>query len=82
MRPIEEGWQSYLKKVVNPANSARQIEEMRRVFYAGAMIAFVACTSVAPDEVSEDDGVATLQAIHNDIEAFQAELIPTRGGVN
>ena len=44
--PIATGWQSYLNNVVNPANSPDQIAEMRRVFYAGAMIAFVTSRAI------------------------------------
>jgi hypothetical protein len=81
--PIEEGWQSYLKNVVNPAASFRQIAEMRRVFYAGAMIAATECFSVGADvEEDEEKALAKLRAVNNDIESFQMELGAGANGVN
>lgn len=72
--PIKKGWDSYLKSVVNPKNNAEQIAEMRRVFYAGAMVSFVAYRNVGEDHVTEEDGVEILMAMQEEIEGFQEEL--------
>ena len=80
-RPIEEGWLSYKANVVNPLNSPSQIAEMRRVFYAGAMIAATACFAVANAD-DDQDALAQLTAVNNDIESFQAELGMSAHGTN
>lgn len=72
--PIEEGWESYRRSVVNPLNSPQQVAEMRRVFFAGAMISFVAVTQAGAEGMTEDQGVEVLKRITADIESFQKEL--------
>lgn len=71
--PIEAGWKSYLEEAVNPKNSREQIMEMRRVFYAGAMIATIAFSNAA-DHLDDADRVKAIAAIHSDLTSFQSEL--------
>lgn len=70
---IETGWQSYLSRVVNPANMPDQIAEMRRVFYAGAMVRFVAMTQAT--DLIEEDAIRVLRAMEEDLKSFKKELI-------
>lgn len=72
--PIETGWQSYLSRVVNPANTPDQIAEMRRLFYSGAMVTFVAMMQVP--YLLEKDGLRFLRAMEEDLKSFKKELVP------
>ncbi len=71
MNRIQQAWDSYLRDVVPVGAPAVQITESKRAFFAGALAAFTVYTDVAPDDVSEEEGVARLEALYQELEAYK-----------
>src|SRR5262245_21293117 len=64
------GYRAVLPREASPV----QIEECRRPFYAGAFALLMTFARIGTDEVTEDAGVAHLEALQHECEAFIAEL--------
>ncbi len=67
---IETEWQSYLQQVVPENPSSVQVQETRRGFYAGAQSLLTLITKVGIDDVSEDQGVAHIERLNRELDAF------------
>jgi hypothetical protein len=72
---IQSGWVSYRTCVMPDEAGPTQITEMRQAFYAGAWFMLQAFNKVGAVDVSEDAGVAYLERLARDLEAFQDAVI-------
>lgn len=72
---VAAAFASYRAEVIPAAAPAVQVEECRRAFYAGSysMLMNVA-NGIGDDSTSEDDGVAQLEALKTECEAFAVAL--------
>lgn len=66
---VEEGWITYLQKVLPVNCSPIQRRETKRAFYAGAWYLLQEFKNM-PDDLSEDAGVAWLQARQDEMRRF------------
>lgn len=71
---VFEIWSLYRTEVLYAVTNPVQIEETRRGFYAGAAAILDLLLRVSPEEVSEDQGVEMLQALHDEIKAFATDI--------
>jgi hypothetical protein len=70
---IEAEWRCYREMVIPPAASDAQLVEMRRAFYAGAMIAFqamVQCSRCGDTEREKEAAAHHLLTLKEQVEAF------------
>jgi hypothetical protein len=68
---VAASWDTYRAGVVPADAGEEQIAATRAAFYAGAYFLLVgALLTIGDDSTSEDDGVAQLEAIKQEIEAF------------
>lgn len=74
MNRIQQAWESYLRDVVPVGAPAVQITESKRAFFAGALAAFAVYTDIAPDDVSEDEGVQRLEDLMAELDAYKATV--------
>jgi hypothetical protein len=76
---IERGWLQYAERVL-PKNAPKiQIQESRRVWYASAAHMLEAIsTAVGPDSVSEDEGIAILAGVQDELDAHIAAVLGGR----
>ncbi len=74
MGQVSEQWDLFARMVLPVRVSMVQTTEMRRAFFAGARTMLRLCTEVAPDEVSEVQGVAMLEALHEEMCQYAREL--------
>jgi hypothetical protein len=68
---VKASWESFEEAVMPPDAGRVQRQEMRRAFYAGAWAVLCTVREVGEESVSEADGVATLEAIKAELQAFQ-----------
>ena len=67
-------WTTFRSEVLREITNPIQIEETRRGFYAGAAAMLDLMVRVAPDDVSEDQGVEMLEALHQELRAFGTDM--------
>lgn len=73
---IEALWQEFSKAL--PAGmSEHEKRERRRMFYAGAT-GMLVMMSERVSELSDDAGVAVIEALHQESQAFHAEMMAGR----
>lgn len=72
MRKITEHWADYVRKVLPRDVNEIQVQECRRVFYAGAKAYQKICMAMVADGVSDDDGHDVLADIESELQAFSA----------
>lgn len=72
---IEPGWEGFRQAAISPAAGPNQLSEMRKAFYAGVVIIYTALLNAAT-EPGDEAGVAVLEAVHAELEAFEKELKP------
>jgi hypothetical protein len=70
---IREAWLSYQRQVIPSNASDAQIVGSRFAFYAGAAVMFEMLSTVGEHVVSEDAGVAFIEALNQELRAFVAE---------
>lgn len=71
---IRDAWQSYREHVLPPDAPSVQVQECRRAFYAGAHSVLCVVTAIGDDSVSEDQGLDTLTALHEENDRFLADV--------
>jgi hypothetical protein len=75
MTPIQCAWEAYSGRVIAKDASTGQRLEARRCFYAGANAALQALIKLGDDDCSDAVGAATIEAMHNECEAFIRDLM-------
>lgn len=70
MRKLASAWDTFVAAVLPPSAGPVQRQEMRRAFYAGAQAALLVTVAISEPEVSEEAGVATLEALHEECRQF------------
>lgn len=82
LNSLENEWQGFAKMVL-PANaSAVQRAEMRKAFIAGAYTVLTNLQEIGQDHISEIEGVAHLESIKKECEAFQRQMMHEYGKRN
>jgi hypothetical protein len=67
---IGDQWRSYAEQIV-PADAPKvQMQETRRAFYAGAQALFGVCFEIGGDDVSEDEGLRSLESVREELNRF------------
>lgn len=79
MRTVYQQWVEFRDKIMPADAPPVQREEMRRSFYAGYFAALCTCQDIGEDSVSEEQGVETLQAHHDECSLFFKGLIHRAG---
>ena len=67
---LQQSWQSYSKAVMPNNAPPIQVQEMRRAFYAGATAMLDITKLLGEEDVSEETGVAALEALQQEIVDF------------
>lgn len=75
MTSIGAAWESYRREVVPGDAPAVQVQECRRAFYAGAKATLGVLLVIGDDAVGEDDGVAIIEALHEESRAFMRDVL-------
>jgi hypothetical protein len=72
---IADGWGRFEKLVLDSNAPPIQRQEMRRAFYAGVHLALMIARDLIGDpEVSEEVGIAALNSMHDEIQAFNRAI--------
>jgi hypothetical protein len=74
VRTIKESWESYEDLVIPKTAGPVQRHETKQAFYAGAFVVFGITEMVAEPYVPEDMGIAQLEALKAELEAYRAEI--------
>ena len=74
METIAEAWDKYREKVVPENCSLIQKMETRRAFYAGAQSMLTIVKAIGSDAISEDHGIAILEALQQEQLEFIASI--------
>lgn len=74
MNTIKEHWESFAAAVIPNDASPYQIQDMRRAFYGGAMSAYNLCADIGLSSVSEEEGMAILENLEEEIRIFRLEV--------
>lgn len=74
MRTIADQWASYEAEVLPATAGETQRIETRRGFYAGAQALLALINSVSIDDVSEDQGAAMIEQLHQELMAFSRDV--------
>ncbi len=74
MKTIAEMWSSYQRDVVPKGASATQIQETRRAYYAAIFYFIRMLEEIGEDHVSEEQGVAYLEARKTEAMNFAVEV--------
>jgi len=75
MLTLKEHWQAFSKLVIPDSASEAQRLCMRDAFYAGLSTMFDAMTSDYMEELPEDEAMAVLVALHQELYAFKMEAL-------
>lgn len=70
---VRAGWERYAAKVIPGDAPEIQRSETEAAFFAGALIALQALLQITLDDVSEEEGVDRLDALHREVNAFFRE---------
>ena len=62
---IEARWKNFREKVIPAGAGEAQVNDMRRAFYGGAMVAL--SLSIEASKFSEDVGTTIISGLHNEI---------------
>lgn len=74
MNTIQDYWEDYSKKVMNPEAGETQRIETRLAFYAGAFSVLNIMISL-PEDISEDAGAAIIDGLHEEIKLFSKRSV-------
>lgn len=81
LETVAQMWRSYESNVMPKDPSPIQVQETRRAFYAGALALFnVASYGIGAPSVSSEDGVAYLERIETEMNAFFIDEIAAQEG--
>ena len=75
MGTIKESWESYKELVIPKTAGPVQIAETRQAFYAGAHVVFGITTMIGEPFVPEELGLAQLDALKAELDAYQKEIM-------
>jgi hypothetical protein len=76
---IGDLWLSYLDQVIPVGAPLVQIQESKRAFYAAAgLVLDLLMSGIGDDTVSEEDGVAYLESLHQEVRAFVGDVVNGR----
>lgn len=71
---IAEQWQSFEQQVIPKTAPAIQREEMQKAFFAGALAVLGVAFELGSEDVSEEDGAATLEGMKRECLEFMAKM--------
>jgi hypothetical protein len=71
---IYSGWKSYRETVLPRDAGQVQIDETRRAFYAGALIILQAAYQLGEEGLTDEEGVARIDALWQELNAFRATI--------
>lgn len=81
MKTIQQEWELFAKSIFRRQKiSETQRTEMRKAFFAGATAMLAMVQETGEPEVSEDEGVAHLDALHDELLAFMQSTFDKRSG--
>lgn len=73
---IDAEWIGYREAVIPAGASSTQVEASKRAFFAGAMsLCGIIANALSPDMESTEEDIATITAIHNELQAFSEIVI-------
>lgn len=72
-RTLAAMWESYKQQVIPPGTSAAGIKNNQFAFYGGASYVLDLLLAIGDDDVSEDTGLAALERLHHELEAFATQ---------
>lgn len=78
MNTIQAMWASYEAEVIPFDAGATQRTECRRAFYAGARTVLGTLWNLGSLDVSEDAGVAVIEGMHQEAQAFAGDVLAGR----
>lgn len=70
MKTVAQEWDKFVVLVLPTNAPPIQRQEMRRAFYAGVQSALALSWDIGGDDVTEDQGIAQLEAWHQECQAF------------
>ena len=73
LKSLAECWQEFATQVIPPGASPEQMHRAEMTFYAGAAFMFDQNLAIA-DEISDDVGVAHLEAIKRELHDYAERL--------
>lgn len=71
---IEAGWLAYAQEIVPKSAPSVQVQESRRVFFAGAAHVFAMLGALGGDEFSEDQGVAVMDRLLAELQQYGRDV--------
>ena len=74
MSILQEGWKKFKDKVIPKDASPVQVRDMKRAFYAGAMVTDGYYDMFSRPEISEDEGVSMIQKYKEEIDLFFVDV--------
>lgn len=77
MKTIGEYWKSFESAIIPTDAPDIQKREMRKAFYAGAASVADIQYRIGCDDVSEEEGMKTLEKLHRDIDEYYVKFIVT-----
>lgn len=73
---IEEAWQEYKAKALDPVGAGEvQVDEARRAYYAGAGMVFSEVYGISDDSVTEDEGLDIIEGIGVELAKYLQDFI-------
>jgi len=79
MKTVQQEWESFSKEVFRGMDvSKTQSDEMRKAFFAGATAMLAMVQETGEPEISEDEGVARLDALQDEVVAFMRSIVDAR----
>ena len=83
LKSIETEWKGFSEMVFKNINpSSNQTEEMKKAFFAGAWVILCAMREIGKPHISEDAGVAYMEARHQEGLAFFKKLMKDYAELN
>ena len=73
---VQDQWESFAATVIHPDAGPNQRDQMRLAFFAGAWAMFSMLTDVGETDVTEDQGLAVIEALRLECIAFAKSLKP------
>ena len=76
---LAAGWEDFRRRVLPADAGAVQISEMRKAFYAGAAVMYDQMV-LGPVAMSDEQTERHLQALHEELQEFAAEMLRAAKG--
>jgi hypothetical protein len=74
MKTMAEQWASYERDVVPDTAGPIQRIESARAFYAGAQALLDLISGLGVDDISDDQGAAMIESLHQELKAFADDV--------